>query len=408
MRAIDVVVVGGGPSGAATAALLARRGVDVLLLDRARFPRAKPCGEFLSPAATPLLETLGVRDAIERAGARRLDRVRIVAHGEPVELAFPDLGGGPRWGFSLSRERLDAILLDAARAAGAEVLEQVLVERPRLDAGRVRGVAARRRGERQEIEARIVVGAAGRNDPIARGLGLQCRAERRRFDLLAHWSGGAAGRDPSSREPAPVCELRISGDRYVAAAPVEGDRVNVNGVVPQEALRRAPDAEALYDALLGGDPALDSWTARRTREPVSASDVTPLRTRAATADGAVLVGDAALFLDPFTGQGLYLALRSGELAASAIAGALERGRTDRAALAPYEAARAAEMDAKRNVSRALQQILFRPRLARRAASALRSDGDLASVLAAVTGDLAPAERAWSIPYGVRLARRMIA
>lgn len=407
MRSADVVVVGGGPAGATAAARLARRGVEVVVLDRARFPRTKPCGEFLSPAATPLLETLGARDAVERAGARRLDRVRIVAHGEPVELRFPDLGTAPPWGFALSRERLDAILLDRAREAGAEVVEGVVVDGPRMDGDRVSGVVVREDGERREIGARIVVAAAGRNDPVARALDLQRRSTRRRYDLLAHWGPPAQGARPAE-DAGPVCELRVSGDRYLAAAPLEAGRVNVNGVVPRKALRVTPDPEVLYDDLLAADPALGWWTEERTRDAVSATDVTALSTREAVADGAVLVGDAALFLDPFTGQGIYLALRSGSLAAGAIADALARGRVDRAALAPYEAARAAEMDAKRKVSGALQRILFRPRLARRMASALRSDGQLSSVLAGVTGDLEPAERAWCVPYGVRLAARLLA
>ncbi len=407
MRSADVVVVGGGPAGATAAALLARRGVDVVVLDRARFPRTKPCGEFLSPAATPLLETLGARDAVERAGARRLDRVRIVAHGEPVELRFPDLGTAPAWGFALSRERLDAVLLDRAREAGAEVVEGVVVDGPRMDGDRVSGVVVREDGQRGEIRARVVVAAGGRNDPVARALGLQRRSSRRRYDLLAHWGASAEGAEPAGNAD-PVCELRISGDRYLAAAPLEAGRVNVNGVVPREALRATSDPEALYDALLAADPGLRSWTAGRSRDAVSAADVTALSTRSAVADGAVLIGDAALFLDPFTGQGIYLALRSGSLAAGAIADALARGRADRAALTPYQAARAAELDAKRKVSGALQRILFRPRLARRMAIALRSDGELASVLAGVTGDLEPAERAWCVPYGIRLAARVLA
>ncbi|MCK5438679.1 MAG: FAD-dependent oxidoreductase, partial [Gemmatimonadetes bacterium] len=85
----DVVVVGGGPAGAATATHLARAGLDVCVLDRARFPRDKACGEFLSPAATPLLEDLGVRDAIDAAGAKRLDQVRIFGGDQRLDLAFP-------------------------------------------------------------------------------------------------------------------------------------------------------------------------------------------------------------------------------------------------------------------------------------------------------------------------------
>lgn len=392
-----MVVVGGGPAGAATALLLARAGIHVALLDRARFPRDKACGEFLSPAATPILEDLGVREAVEAAGARRLSRVRIVAHGEPVDLRFPETGGAPAWGYALSRRRLDAILLDAARAAGAEVVEGAVVDRPLVEDGRVVGVAARSGSGPLEVRARWTVGAGGRGCPVARGLGLQRRDRRKRFDLLAHWSGGD--------EPAPegVCELHVAGGGYVAAAPVEGGRRNVNCVVGRDALRAAGDPEAVYRGALGSTPGLAAWTAGDREGPVEASDVTPLATRRAAADGAVLAGDAALFLDPFTGQGIYLALRSAVLAAPAVASAVAAGRTDRAAVAAYESAREAELAAKRRVSRALQAVLRRPRLARRAAAALRADAALAETIAAVTGDVAPAGRAWSLSFGVRLA-----
>jgi flavin-dependent dehydrogenase len=393
----DAVVVGGGPAGAASACFLARRGLAVSLVDRARFPRAKPCGEFLSPAATPILDDLGVRERVEGAGALRLDRVRIVVEGVPaVELAIPEGWGAPAWGYSLSRLALDPILLEAARAAGTRVFEGIRVEDVVRDSrGRVAGVMGRTwEGEPWSARARLVVGAGGRGCPVARALGLQRRARTPRYDLLAHWR--ADGSLP------PVCELHVGRDAYVAAAPVEDGRANVNCVVSRAALRRVRDPEALYNVMLAQHPGLADWTAGRREEPVAASDVTPLATGRATADGALLVGDAALFIDPFTGQGLYLALRSAALAASVAQRALAGSHVDRSSLAAYDEARAAEFSDKRRVSRALQGILYRPHLVRGVARALRRDRDLAATLAAVTGDLVPARRAWSFAFGARL------
>jgi len=403
----DAVVVGAGPAGAAFACHLARRGRSVCLVDRVRFPRAKPCGEFLSPAGTPLLEELGVRERVEAAGAVRLGCVRVVAHGDPaVELIFPEDAGTPPWGYSISRFALDAILLDAARAAGATVVEGVRVDAAiRRAHGALEGVRGRGPGDEPwEARARLVVGAGGRNCPVARALGVQRRAGRRRYDLLAHWR--ANGEMPAA------CELHVAGDGYVAAAPVEGGRLNVNCVLSRAAMRRVRDPEAAYAAALAAHPAVARWTGGERMEPVQASDVTPLATARATADGALLVGDAALFLDPFTGQGLYLALRSAALAAPVADRALAAGGTDGgvpagAALAPYDGARVHEFRDKARVSRALQAILYRPRTVRRVAGALRGDAGLAATLAAVTGDMVPASRAWSWRYGTRLARGIV-
>jgi len=404
----DVIVVGGGPAGASMAIRLAREGLDVVVLDRARFPRDKPCGEFLSPAATPILADLGVADRVEAAGAARIGRVRVFPpDADPLDLEFPREADAPPWGYALTRRRLDAILIDAARVAGAEVLERTLVEGPWLDDGRVVGVRARDAdGNRRTLAARLVVGAGGRNDPIARSLGLQRRSRRRRWDLLAHRRTGPANgyNDPTTGEAA-WCGLYLGeDDRYVAAAPVEGGRVNVNAVVGRSALRRDPDPEAAYRRALAADPRLDPWTRFAPDEAVSATDVTAVTTRTAVRDGALLVGDAALFLDPFTGQGVYLALRSGELAARVAVDALARGRADRHALAPYDDLRRAEFSAKRKVSAAIQGVVRRPRLACTVARGLRRAPDLCDVVAAVTGDLAPAKRAWSLRFGVALAR----
>lgn len=394
----DAIVVGGGPAGSTTAALLARAGHQVRLYDRARFPREKPCGEFMSPAAVPILEDLGVRQRIEAAGARRLSRVRIVTPGGSIDMNFEDGPTGPAWCWSLSRRRLDAILLDAARATGVDVREGVRVDgvvEPDGGVSRVRG----RDGDGAPVEdrARLVIGAGGRNCPVARALGLQRRSRSRRFDVLARWHGPPAGDDPA-------CELHVAGDAYLAVAPQEGAAWNANGVVPGSALRRSGDPEAVYAGLLAAHPAAAARVADGERAgPVETSDVTPLRCRRATADGALLVGDAALFIDPFTGQGIYLALRSGVLAARAADAALRRGRTDRDALAPYDSARDEELTPKRKVSGIIQTILYNPRVLRRVVRTLQSNPGLSATIVGVTGDTLPARRAWSAAYGVRLA-----
>ncbi len=274
-------------------------------------------------------------------------------------------------------------------------------ERASLDGGRVVGVTTRDGdGERGSIRARLVVGAGGRNCPVARTLGLQRRSRRRRIDLLAHWTTNG---DP----PGPQCELHVGRSGYVAAAPVEGTRLNVNCVVPQATLQRSPDPTLVYDDVLQGSPTLARWITGQRAEPVVATDITPLTTSRATTDGALLVGDSALFLDPFTGQGIYLALASAGLAAGVAARALSAGAVDRTALAEYDLLRAREFTAKKRVSVAIQDIIDRPWLTRRVIRGLRRNRELAGTLAAVTGDMVPADRAWRLDFGYHLAQAAI-
>ena len=307
----------------------------------------------------------------------------------------------PPWGYSLSRRKLDAILLRAAESAGAEVREGVGVDDLVFDGDRVVGVTTRsNHAEQGSIRARLVVGAGGRNCPVARALRLQRRSRRRRIDLLAHWA-------TNGNSPGPQCELHVGPSSYVAAAPVENGVVNINCVVPQATLQRTPEPKLVYRDTLRGDPSLTRWTTGRRVEPVVATDITPLTTLRATADGALLVGDSALFLDPFTGQGIYLALASARLAAGVATRALATRVVDRTALDEYDRLRATEFVAKRRVSAAIQSILDRPWLNRRVIRALRTNRELANTLAAVTGDLAPASDAWQVGFGFRLASAAI-
>src|SRR5207248_8268639 len=164
----DAIVVGGGPAGATTALLLARGGAAVLLLDRARFPRDKPCSEYLSPATTPILERLGagVLAAIERAAHAKLYGMKVVApSGAAMSGHFAsDHGHAPPrpYSFAVSRATFDMILLRAAGQAGAVIRERTAVEDLVWDRARGAGVVARScDGQRVTCHARVVVGADG-------------------------------------------------------------------------------------------------------------------------------------------------------------------------------------------------------------------------------------------------------
>ncbi|PYO92253.1 MAG: geranylgeranyl reductase, partial [Gemmatimonadetes bacterium] len=134
----DVVVAGAGPAGSATALLLARAGATVLMLDRARFPREKPCSEYLSPESSRVLARLGVLEAVAAAAPARLTGMRVVA---PSGAAV--VGRFENFSYALPRTRFDTILRDAAESGGVEVRERVKVEEVLYDRGAVAGVVAR-------------------------------------------------------------------------------------------------------------------------------------------------------------------------------------------------------------------------------------------------------------------------
>src|SRR4051812_950321 len=189
----EVLVGGGGPAGASTAFALARAGVDVAVIDRARFPRPKPCAEYLSPQVSRMLSDMGALEAVERSGAALLAGIHVRApNGRVIRGDFVSSHGFRGFrdrGLSVRREVLDDIVLGCARRAGARVSEGVRVTDVVRDArGRVIGVETLADGAKGSARARFVVGADGLRSAVARRLGL-ARAARwpRRLALVTHY-----------------------------------------------------------------------------------------------------------------------------------------------------------------------------------------------------------------------------
>ncbi len=372
----DVVVAGAGPAGSATALLLARAGARVLLVDRARFPREKPCSEYLSPESTRVLERLGpdVLAAVAAAAPARLSGMKVVApSGASV------VGRFETFSFALPRTRFDAILLNAARARGVEVREGVKVEELVYDSGAVAGLVARdtRTGTREPYRARVVVGADGLRSIVARRLGRVRTTPPRRIAFTAHVAG--------VRDVSDLGEMHVGRPGYVGLGPIGADVTTVALVLPLEEARRGERFFEELNRFPGVRGRFDAGSIVRrvmATGPFSRWSRRPV----AKGGGALLVGDAADFFDPFTGQGIYSALRGAELAAAAVLEWLATG----ASLERYASARRREFTGKWLLERMIGVAVGWPALIERVVGRMTRRPDLADVLVRATGNCIPA------------------
>lgn len=390
---VEIAVIGGGPAGAVLAARLARAGHEVVVLERNPIWRWRAGGVFTSPAAVAALRRAGLDAPTLTAVARPIPAMRVeTPGGTSFRLTYgADAGGEPAVGFD--RSRLDPALLEMARMAGADVRLGSTVTALDPDAGRLRVRGPN--GTFASLGAGIVVGADGRRSIVARAAGVD-RPPRLgpRIGLTYHLPDP----DPTAARDA---RMRLLHDGYVGVAPVAGGRVNVGIVLgptwQAELLSRG--GRAVADSIVAAIPPVDDDSAgwrdrRRTDAVVGAWPIGHRVTRRAS-QGWLLVGDAAGFLDPFTGEGLHRALVSSELAAAAIR-ARARGR--RGAFAAYERAMQRRFMAKDGVSWLVQAFLARPALFEYAARRVAARPAVRATLGLVMGDLIGAGHALDPRY----------
>lgn len=361
----DLLVLGGGPAGAATAALAAGEGARVLLVEREVFPRDKVCGEFLSAEALPVLGALGLEDALRDAGAAILDRCRVSEPGgRTLEAPLPQAGLG------VSRAMLDQSLLELARRRGATIWEAAEATAPLWEGDRVVGATIGPEHPR-EVRASVVVAADGRRSMLARRLHASLGDPARStgstwFGFKTHRRGGALG----------ACvDLHVFEGGYAGLAAVEGDRVNVCLLATVAALRRSGGRPERLLEHVRRNPAAEEALHGTTGHGRWHS-IGPLRfgVRRPAAAGALFVGDAAGTIDPFAGEGMTHALLGARLAAplaleAAAAGSLSEEMAARYTLAWTEAFAPATTRARR-----LARLLERPLAAKAAVAVLRALG----------------------------------
>lgn len=393
----DVAIVGGGPAGAITAILLARAGLDVLVLERAAAPRWRACGVFTSPAAVIALRRLSLEGLDLAAIARPIPAMRVETHrGTTFRMTYGGTGFLADSAVGLDRPRLDQQLLEAARAAGAGVRLGAQVEG--IEFGRA-SARLRVRGTREPVEARLVVGADGLRSVVARDAGVTRRPMMQpRVGLTFHLS------DPFGDEPHDA-RMTVIDDGYIGLAPVPGGRLNVGIVLGpswRRELRRTRAADIARDVVervpRHGQPPLE-W-----RPADAIAGAWPLGHQVArrAGDDWLLVGDAAGFLDPFTGEGIHRAIVSAELGASAVASAISTSSSE--PLRAYDRSIRAAFGMKDRVTQVVQAFLGLPPAFEYAARRLASRPHVRETLGLVIGDLLPARRAVDPRYLAELLR----
>lgn len=337
MNLFDVAIVGGGPAGSSCAAFCAAGGMRTLIIEREKFPREKVCGDCLNPACWPILRRLELAERVRNSPHGTLDRVEFVgATGRRVSVQLPSDDDGE---IAIKRSLFDQIILDRARELGATVFESTTVTAlsppdPRADRWKISA------GEKT-FEARTLVAADGRNSTVARLCGLLPRSMKERVALQTHWPL------PPDFGDRVVLEFRPEG--YSGQAPVGDDQLNLCLVsVPSKITSLRAWAEARFKI-----PPDHSWRTITplTREPIGAGQT-----------ALFLVGDAARVVEPFTGEGIYYALASGELAAKAITLQRDGGGAEDVAVA-YSSAHARLYHARLWINRLARAAVLSPRVA---------------------------------------------
>ncbi len=331
----DLVIVGAGVAGSASAIVLGQEGYRILLLDRAVFPRHKTCGEGIMPEGVRILDSLGVLPSILDQGGAMVRGLRFRSPaGVWAQADFPPVEGKPAHSVVIRRYELDHLLLQRARSLpNVTVREGFAVAEALYEGGAIQGIVGHPLGQseqRETVRAPLTLAADGMHSRFHNRYGITRSVRRRK-----RW--GIAGHLRGVDDMRPYIEVLFQGDHEIYLAPLADDLVLVAILLEKKAMSAfRGDLAGRYHEFLKSAPGLG----QRSRHsdlvpPVGARGPLGFTVAPVFLPGLLLVGDSAGFLDPITGEGMTLALKCVQAAAPIVNRAFERGNFGSAVLGEY-------------------------------------------------------------------------
>ncbi len=385
----DVAIVGAGPAGSSTAIRLAQSGLTVLLVEQKKFPRAKLCGEFISPECLTHFAELNVLEDMSCAGGVTLDRTVFYARNSRSVTVPSEWFKTDSHALGLSRAELDSQLLTRARSAGADVLEETNAAGLLFDSKRVCGVRLRDKdGEMSDTKAVMTIDATGRSRILARQIEkINDNVIRKRADFVAFKTHLKGVNIPNGN-----CEIYAYRGGYGGCNRVENNRFNACIIVSTAIARKynSDAAEIMNKVVCENKRAahslcnaeiIDDWLAVPI-ESYGRTELTP-------ADGLLTVGDSAAFIDPFTGSGILLALESAKIAANVITDGFSSEYSLAEIADEYKRQYSCAFDRRLKISSLVRHAAFAPFLAETVIKILSLSDSLTQRLAKATRPAGP-------------------
>lgn len=354
----DVIIAGAGPAGSSAAIHLADGGLNVLLVEQKKFPRAKLCGEFISPECQDHFQKLGVARSILCSGPAAItETVFYSRRGHSVSVPSSWFGGG-RMALGLSRAVMDDVLLRRAAHVGVTVIEGASAIEPLINTDSVHGLKIRRGTEDREYRAPVTIDATGRSRILARKTDHSLTRKPKLIAFKAHLQ--------NTRVAPGACEIYFYPGGYGGLSSIESGASNLCFIVTAEQVKscHSNPKRVMREAVMQNARARYALEhAHATSEWLSASWEHFGRRNPAPAKGLLAVGDAAAFIDPFTGSGMLMAFESGELAAQVIARHRERLDASVSLAGDYTDQYRKRFDSRLRICNLLRRAAFNSRLA---------------------------------------------